>query len=664
MFFKLLKHRILSTKIAQHIKVPYVGKTINIYQIELKHYNNIYNSIYYAEKDNRRTYFYIKSNLLKYYNAVSRPIFKLDIVNEKYEMFDLRNIKYVNRDPKSIVIVTEQGKKYLVSDNLEYEGKSGYVAIIDITSGEQMYIKQRKGEDVDLYFHFMRPIGNSIVPIIRIQSKYIQVDLVDISNSKNYHISWSIEDIRYEILEQAVSAVDEDEDNVHKDLPHAIDTILRYKSMQHIKRIEVKSIQYKYANYENNTNYVKEAVIYFDLVCDFAENLECYLDNVILRIKLDLDYDYIKLYLDFNEAKLIVGSYSDDLKDCLYEKESIYERFDYSGMIYNNNISDTIYSNNCCVISYNTDGISISKTVSKKQKKSSKSYQETKIARLYRYKEYLFILRGEGNEDLAILNTKRNSIAFWSPSIDQINCVATVPNFIFYYLDKVEAFIFLSVASECLFFIDKKNMDNILNQENSCVEVPNGIIKVFNLNRIMPRLISNYHSGKSIEVDNIKGHCLNKKTNSLYIIVSYNVNRVEYIGLFECKILKDKFKIDLLDYVSPSKIYGSRHLKEIDLGKIKIHGIKVSSLKELELAYNNNNRIVSIKHNRQSINLRFIMKEHFEVPKIKRRNIFPYNGLIIIQHVVHEGVEEVYPDYGTLFGFIVSELHVVNKWGT
>lgn len=220
MFFKLPNHRIASTIVAPYIKVPYVSKTINVYQTELKPYNKIYNSIFYAEKDNHRTYFYIKNDLLKYYNSVSRPIFKIDIVNEKYEIFDLRHTKYINRDPKSIVIVTEQGKKYLVSDNLEYEGKSGYVAIIDITNGEQVYMKQRKGEDEDLYFHFMHPIGNSIIPIIRIQSKYIQVDLFDISNNKNYQISWSVKDIRDEILEQAVTAVHEDEDNVHKDLPY------------------------------------------------------------------------------------------------------------------------------------------------------------------------------------------------------------------------------------------------------------------------------------------------------------------------------------------------------------------------------------------------------------------------------------------------------------
>ena len=663
MFFNLPKYRIVSAKIAPCIKVPYVRKTINIYQNELKHYRNIYNSIYYVENDNLRTYFYIKNNLVKYYSSISTPIFKMDIVDEKYEMFDLRNIKYINRDPNSIVIETEQGKKYLVSSDLEYEGRRGYVAIIDVTNGEKVYMKQRKGKDEDLYFRFIRPIGNSIVPIIIIQSKYIQVDLVDISNNKNYHISWPIEDIRYEILEQAVAAVNADEDNVHKDLPYAIDTLLRYESMQYIKRVDLNLIRYKYATYENNTSYVKGISIYFDLVCDFLDDRECHLDNVSLRIELNLDYSYVKSYLDFSEAKLIIGGYSDDLKDCLYETNSIYKRFSYSGKTHKNNISDILYSNECCVIWHNPDGVTVSKTSSETKQKSSKFYQETKPARLYRYKDYLLILRGEDNVDLAILNTKRDSIAVWSPSIDQINCIAAVPNFTFYYLDKMQAFIFLSVASECLFFIDKKSIDNILNQKNSCLEVPNGIIKVFNLNRIMSSFISNYYSGRSIEIDNIKGHYLNEKTNSLYIIVSYNVDRVEHIGLFECKMLKNKFKINLVDYVSPSKIYSITRLKEIDLSKIKIYGIKVSSLKELELAYNNNERIVSIKHNRQSIYLRFIMKERFAGPKIKRRNIFPYNELIVIQHVDHEGVKEVYPDSGALFGFIVSELQMVNKWG-
>jgi hypothetical protein len=168
-FFKLPKYRIVTTKIAPYIKVPYVRKTINIYENKLKHYKNTCNSIYYAERDDFRTYFYIKNNLLRYYNSISKPIFKMDIVNEKYEMFDLRSTKYINRDPNSIVIETEQGKKYLVSNDLEYEGRRGYTAIIDITNGEQVYMRQRKSKDEYLYFRFIRPIGNSIVPIIIIQ---------------------------------------------------------------------------------------------------------------------------------------------------------------------------------------------------------------------------------------------------------------------------------------------------------------------------------------------------------------------------------------------------------------------------------------------------------------------------------------------------------------
>jgi len=652
----------VSTKVAPCIKVPYVHKTINIYQTELKPYNGMYNSIYYAEKDSHRTYFYFKNDLLKYYNSVSRPTLKMNIVNEKYEIFDLRNTKYINRDSQSIVIETEQGKKYFVSNNLEYEGKKGYVAIIDITKGEQVYMKQRKGKDKNLYFGFIRPLGNSIIPIIIVQSKYIQVDLVDVSSNKNYHVSWSIEYIRDEILEQAVAAVNADEDDTYKDLPYSIDTILRYKSMQHINRLEVKSIRYKYSKYKNDTNYVKEVVMYFDLVCDFEGNMECYLDNVALRIKLDLSYNYVESYLDFNEARLIVGGYSDDLKDCLDETESIYKKFSYSGKTHKNNISDILYSNNCCVMWYDTDGIAISKTILEKKQKSSKSYQKTKLARLYRYKDYLFILRGKKKKDLAILNTKINSIAFWSTGIDQINFMSAVSNFIFYYLDKVEAFIFLSVAAECLFFIDKKSMDNVLKREDDCLEVPNGAIKIFNLNSIISSFISNYYHSKSVKIDKIKGHYLNRKTNLLYIIAQYNVGQVEHTGLFECKIIKDKFKINLVDYVSPSKMYSSTRLKKLNLEKIKLYGINLPSLKEIGLAYSDNDRIIDIRHNRQSVDLRVIMTEYSKTIEIKRRNIFQYDKLIILQHVTHEGVEGIYPDYGSFFGFIVSELLIVDKW--
>ena len=40
----------------------------------------------------------------------------MDFVSERYNILELSSTKYINNDPESIVIVTEQGKQYLVSN--------------------------------------------------------------------------------------------------------------------------------------------------------------------------------------------------------------------------------------------------------------------------------------------------------------------------------------------------------------------------------------------------------------------------------------------------------------------------------------------------------------------------------------------------------------------
>lgn len=75
---------------------------------------------YYAEEDKRKMYFYINNSLIRYYNTINIPILTMDIVGEGHKILDLANTKYVNNDPSSIVIVTEQGNQYLVSNDVEY----------------------------------------------------------------------------------------------------------------------------------------------------------------------------------------------------------------------------------------------------------------------------------------------------------------------------------------------------------------------------------------------------------------------------------------------------------------------------------------------------------------------------------------------------------------
>ncbi len=651
MFFKLPNLRTINIKVAPYIKFPYVEGFLNLDKLNFGHYNNIIGGIYYVEKNKKRTYFYITNNLIRYYNSHSKPVFTIDIVSGKHEMIDLINTNYINKDPESIVVATEQGRQYFISSNLEYNGKNHFVAVIDIKNGKEIYMKRREDE---LYFDFIHPIGNSIVPIIRVDSKQIQVNLVYLSDDENRHTSWFIEDIEEELLTQVMPA-DDDEDEEY--LHHYLYRLKRSISSRYIKEFYTNTINYKYATYKNKVQYIEEVIIYFDLSWSFSSIDTCHLKDVILKIKLDLDYRYIKLCLDFSEAILKINTDEDlELENRLHENELMLKTFPFAAEVHSNNISDVLYSNDCYVIWHNTDGIGISEINQKK----NQFYDIPALSALYQYKHYWFIFHGGKNGYLVIINTKSGSIAVWFSNTNQINYEDTMPDYNFYYLETIGVFVCISVTMDCLLLIDKEGIDKVLKQKNGCIEIKSETIRVFEINTMIHLLILSYYPEKSVKIGNIIGHYLNKKKNSFYFITNYSVDNLEYTGLFECKITKSSVNFDLLSYVKRGEIYSSTRLnKRLKLEKLRLHNIILSSLRDPEISYSSNNQIVGVKHNRQSIILEFIIKEYLEPQKIKRKHIVEYDRLIVLQNIISG---ETVKDYKIWSSFILSELSMVYKW--
>ncbi len=650
MFFKLPNLRTINIKVASYIKFPYVEGFLNLDKLNFRHYNNIIGGIYYVEKNKKRTYFYTTNNLIRYYNSHSKPVFAIDIVSGKHEMIDLINTNYINKDPESIVVVTEQGRQYFISNNLEYNSNSHFVAVIDIKNGKEIYMKRREDE---LYFDFIHPIGNSIVPIIRVDSKQIQVNLVYLSDDENRHTSWFIEDIQEELLTQVMPADnDEDEEYLH----HYLYRLKRSTSSKYIKEFYTNTIKYKYAKYENKVQYIEEVIIFFDMSWNFSHIDTCHLKDAILKIKLELDYRRIKVFLDFGEAILQINNEEElELKDLLYENELGLEKFPFTGEIHNNNVSDVLYINDCYIIWHNTDGIGISEINQKK----NQFYDMPALSALYQYKHYWFIFHGGKNGYLVTINTKSDSIAVWFSNTDQLDYEDTMPDYNFYYLETIGVFVCISVTTYCLFLIDKKGIDKALRQKNECIEIQNETIRFFDINTMMYLLILSYYPEKSVKIGNIISHYLNKKKNSFCFITNYSVDNVEYTGLFECKINKSGINFDLLSYVKQDEIYSINRFKKLKLEKIRLYSIVLSSLRDSEISYSSNNQIVSVRHNRQSIALGFIIKEYSKSRKIKRRHIVEYDRLIVLQNVISE---ETVKDYEIWSIFILSELSMVYKW--
>jgi len=655
-FFKLPINKLVSSKVATCVKVPYVNERIDVYKTDLNSYNKIYNTIYCAEKGEHRTCFYSKNNLLRYYNGLDKPVFTLDVIDGSHKILDLRNTQYINKDPESIVLVTEQGKQYLVSNKVE-DDDGVYVAVIDIITGKEIYIEPREDEDEDLYFSFMRPVGNSMIPFVRIRSESIVVDLIDVSDNKTYHISWGLTELQFELSEELL------ENNDEEDLPDDLIRALKDEEMEYIKVIEIDKIQYRYANHRDNINYINEVNISFMFKAK-AGDYECEFHNVSLNITLNMKKHYIEVYLDLSKTNIAIDGYHvAKLKDYLHKQKLLSEKFKFSGVIHNNNTSDVLYSDKCYIIRHDKDGVNISKTGIDGDEFNAKS----NTAELYRYKDYLFILRRSRNGNLVIANTRSYSIAVWSPEAIEIECVKDTITYNFHYLSALDVFVLISNMSYCLLLIDRKSIDNILNGNADCKEVPDDAVRVFNLAAIIRGFTYIYYAAKNVyaTVNKIIGYYVNEWSQSLHFIAIYNIEQEKYIGLYECKIYKNKIyknwiDINLLDYVSSDKICINSFSKGLNIENIKLYSVKETSLKDLDLAYSDDNRIIDIGHNRKSVSLQHLMLENSQPYIVVKRNVFKYNELVILEHIVRE---EFVLEYGIWFGFIVSGLSMVEKWG-
>jgi hypothetical protein len=249
--------------------------------------------------------------------------------------------------------------------------------------------------------------------------------------------------------------------SIKKELCDVLVRLLSDEVMDKIYEVEVNKVEYKYAKYQNEITYIKEVSMYF-MLRTLVGDYDCRFEDMILKISLDLDKGYIDTYLDFSETGIDIRSSEDDYEDSLCneslgnylkDKKLLSKRIHFSGKVYKNNISNILYSNRCCVIWHNEEGVSISKI----DKDIDEVYEAPKVYGLYRYKNYLFMLHSGNVFNLVILNTKSNSLAVWNSNTSPTGSKQDVLSYYFYYLSTIDAFVFLTTTLDSLLLIDKKN---------------------------------------------------------------------------------------------------------------------------------------------------------------------------------------------------------------
>ena len=202
-FFNWPKSNVLKTKIAQHIKLPYVTDNVDIFNTknkaheknDFRYYNRTHNTMYYIKSLDSVTYFRPTNNLVTYERKTGGevPVFVPDFLNTSYKLVQFNKLNIINKSENNLLVKNVKDKLYFISLDIQWHDSKRYIAVIDIKSGKPLLMTSKDNEELSDLF----PILNRhVIPIFQAKEQSISIYLVDLSSDKVGFISWNMMNIR------------------------------------------------------------------------------------------------------------------------------------------------------------------------------------------------------------------------------------------------------------------------------------------------------------------------------------------------------------------------------------------------------------------------------------------------------------------------------------
>ena len=699
MFSVLSGNKPISTKVANHVKVPYVKDKIDFSITKMVNYSGIYNLIYGIEKEDFITYFQMKNSVIYYHRKLSNTCqffwFKTNLSD--YEIIDFSNVRYSIKGSENLLIKTGKGKWYIISDDVECHNKKNCLALIDATTGRDLFLDSK---DNNVLLKFLYPLADAIFPILQVTNREIFVHLFDLSNNEIRVASWDIpSSIRNLILLLSNR-------KFYRGLAYDIENDTINLSLQKCK------LDGTYYDWGDNkiTNGIGHILVELHLTL-LGSKYKYVIENLHIVISLeDSDHGYFSLNLNldveaaaiyFFESKrskrrFAYCKFSDYFKDSsainfLSQKYSINKTLSRD-RIYINNV---IYKDECRYIVWNNVGIRIFEKgdfIGERIIKISDSRVDIHgSASMYTYGKYVIIITdvGYGKVKLIALYPKNKSIGIWKIKDDSWDCTSYRGVYNCHYDASYNRLIFLSQDLQCLFFIEVEEMEKVLKStgkpecKSSSYRNIHELGKAFNLKKLIGESIIEYYKS-FIDSNKVKNQSsektisfleyhIDESMNKVYIVANYNIYELEYIGLFASNIDK-RMKFRLLFSVLSKSIYASyyskKHLPTAKLGRLtpffdqSFYNFDKRALISLGVYYNKNNRFTDVNYNRQSNK---ILEQN---NKYYLKSVLGYNigSLLIIMYECSNLDEESFLNLGDLeirfycnksYGFVLGNLNLV-----
>ncbi len=695
-FFNWPKNNVLNTKIAQHIKLPYVTDNVDIFntktmgreKTDFYYYKRTYNTMYCIKSLDSVTYFRPTNNLVTYERKTGGevPVFVPDFLNTSYNLVQFNKLNIINKSENNLLVKNAKDKLYFVSLDIQWHDDKRYIAVINIKSGKQLLMINKNSEELS---DLLPILNRHVIPIFQAKKQNIYIYLVDLASDKVGFISWNMMNIRQlinDILRLGGISGENKKDIMEDKISYfSIDKFIYY-----IK--EEYDVRYVDSTNASKKLYVRSIELHFGLLI-WGEKYFYNLYNT--SIKIEVDRDKIVCYWD-------VGRFTLDIYKMAYDDQALtrarelylkveanessesnrmlqrsYNLQDQAGYKY---ISTDLYENDCFHIKQNNEGIIF------KEKSPYSSYEKYYSSSLYRYGKYLVIIQRR-NHGLTFINTQENLLYRFITHIKQHLCSQYRFTYHYYPLYEKNRLFFLSKDLQCLMIVDMSKVENFIGIYNSkncdkldhltLMEKYENIEKVsasLDVKKIIVEAIyTTYKLG--VESDSVKllDHQVDKDTKSLYIFAKYSIQDIENIGVFKLDMLSNKLQFKLYSFCvrhtkNPTLMlfYNKKKyfnfISNLDLYKIRFDE---GNLSNLDIYYDYNGFFVSVRYNRVSFN---VMKGYYEKSKIIVENI---NNLIIMKYegVATDDIEAREIEfsgyyYDSSYGLLVYDLALVRKMPT
>ena len=640
MRFNIHEHTQKKVKVAQHIKIPYGSDRLDIIKTEYKAYNNIQNILYQASSDKQKTYFFSKNNNIYYYQETGNgnPIFKLDILRGNHRVFNTSHLNHKLNDSESILVETKDGRKYIITNDVDWVELQGCVAVIDATNGNNLYIESKQN---NLYLGAFSPVANNVIPIVQVTKNQINIHMIDLTTERIDTISWSLKDLK-DLISMII--------NQSRSYGKTKEIILQ-DNLNQIDKFSTRIPDYVYRSDNSENVYLKTIKIDFDLS---VSGTSASYDFTEIQIRIEWDNNRITCswstkssssYLIAKIKEASVGKVLPNRPRYLLNNQStsreiakLYNRvYPHTVVIKDNYLSNILYGNTCGCLLSSSRGLGI--TTNK-----SRTVQYHNEAVVHNYGEYIIIIANLFTYDdrkikrILLIDTKKELMGIWEANKTEWACESESIMYNWYYLNDCKKLIFISSTyeSNCLFYIDIDKMSDIfkfqkeLNCEIQKYENIKDVIKSYDIKKLIIKAIIDYHRKKPRE-DSVKiiGHYVDESASKIYVVAKYILSEGKsipeaairiYTGLFIGTIRKGDLAFDFYYYIigalkpsykfsslSKRNILKSKNNKIPDLLKIDLYNsnylyrreFKHNKAKNLDLAYDNN-RFISLRYHRGS----------------------------------------------------------------